>query len=454
MSQSPDTREWLALARSECTSPEILREVANAIAGRPNPWTRGTGAALTRNPNTPLDVLLCLAEHYPAAFCQNPIVPLLPLEYPDCTARLTSHVRRRLLCQPNLPPPWVVLLQADADREVRDAATQHVVMAEEIAVDEWESELRTYLRGIAQVPPGEGRAAQRELVTFGFAPAWSVDFGPTDREADDLIPSEIPAERHGDIRALLGLDGYARLPLRASRELQQAFHSKTRRSFLNRLAESEDLLVCLAVASHPAVGTEILADLLHRFAPTGMRGKKQVFDLLRAAVLLNPSTPGYIRDEFARDANPALRRALRHRPNAPYDWTEVAREQTRREVQIWSLPEERRPLRRRTYIPRIVREWALCSCPFPRDWTTTEAPPTPFCTIVALANSPLNVEEWQQRIRAATRSESHFVRLGATLSSALTGEPKLLELLGNDVCRLVRAVARARRNTVDWHFTL
>lgn len=455
MPQSPQEREWLALARSESTSPEILREIAAAIRHHPGPSTRGTGTALARNPNTPLETLLRLAEDYPATLCRNPVAPLLLLECPDWITRLSHRARRRLLCLPNLPPSWERFLAPDDDAEARDAAAQHVATAGEIAAAEWEGEVRDYLRRLAQVPPGAGRAAQRELVTFGLAPAWSADFPREDQEADDLIPSGIPVERHADIRALLGLDGKPRLPLRASRELQQAFHPRTCRSFLSRLAESTDWLVCLAVASHPAVGTRTLTELLQHFAPTDMTPeRKPVFELLRAAVLLNPSTPMYILDKFAWDNNPALRRALRRLPNAPRCWTDASRERTQREVKLWSLPEGRRLFRHHYNIPYLYQDnlYLCMSCPIP--FSITEAPPTPFCAINAIANSPLPHKEQQWRIRAAARSESHYIRLGAALSSALTEEPKTLELLCGDACRLVRAVARARRNLVDWKFVL
>lgn len=476
MSQSPDRREWLALARSERVPAETLRQVAESVVGRSDPLLRGTAAAVARNPNTPPETLRLLAEHHPAAFCRNPALPFLLLECPDFIERLSRRARRLLLCQPDLPPSWVELLPPDGDAEAAQAAAQHVAIAGEIAAGAWECELWAYLRRSAQVPPGEGRAAQRELVTFGFAPAWSADFGPADREADDLIPAELPAEqyaipaeipeeRRADIRALLGLDGKPRLPLGASRELRQAFHLKTGRAFLHHLADSEDVFVCLAVASHPAVGRETLTELLCRFAPTDyIPEDKPFFELLRAAVLLNPSTPIHILDEFARDANPALRRALRHRLNAPRDWTEAARDQTQREMQLWSLPEERRPLHRHYTIPCDVREKGLrvmCLCSTCTGesygrlrWETVVAPPTPFCAIMAIAICPLTEEERRRRVRAAARSASHFARLGAALSPALSGEMKTLELLCGDACRLVRAVARARRDAADWRFNL
>ena len=71
------------LAQDENTASELLTELAKSE----DKLTRQYVAA---NPNTPIEVLLSICFEFPVEVINNPIIPLLILENPDClTCELT-----------------------------------------------------------------------------------------------------------------------------------------------------------------------------------------------------------------------------------------------------------------------------------------------------------------------------------------------------------------------------
>ena len=78
-----DIEQARKLAQDENTASEILTELANSE----DKLTRQYVAA---NPNTPIEVLLSICFEFPVEVINNPIIPLLILENPDClTCELT-----------------------------------------------------------------------------------------------------------------------------------------------------------------------------------------------------------------------------------------------------------------------------------------------------------------------------------------------------------------------------
>jgi hypothetical protein len=423
-----EERERLHLAGQPHTPPETLRAIGESILYEDVPGEHATAVAdaLLGNPNTPPELLAQLAGAPGApiaALCANPILPLLPLEHPEFPHRLNESARRQILRETDPPMSLIHVFLRDRDPEIAEAAALHVAIAGELDPALWESEVRSYLRRLAETPPGVGRAAQRELVQFGFAPDWAADFGPTDREEDDLIAPDMPAARRAVACAILGLDGEARLPADASDALREAFDLTTSPTVLDRLADHEDWIVRLAVTANPSSATGTL-----------VRAAKQVYrGVYQIALVQNPSTPRSLSVSLAREANPALRRAARRGPNARPEWTAAAGKRIERELVTWSQSLEQRSN---------------------HGWPRTGDPPTPFCKFLAEWNPPVKGKERRLRIHNAVRSEDHRSRLAAVLSPHLNDDPDGLTRLRQDACRLVRAVARARQERTDWQFTL
>jgi hypothetical protein len=415
-------QERFEQASCHTTSPETLRTI---IERTPEEEQQArTIAAVVGNPNTPLDILARYADDHIDAFCTNPILPLLPLEHPEFMSWLSPVSRSRILFQENPPPSLLSLLQKDRVPLVAEAASLHIGIAGEIDPANWEIEVRTYLYRFVLAPaPGPERAILRELVEFDLAPAWAADFGPGDREEEDLIAPEIPASRRTIVRLLLGIDGPPRIPDQGSEDLRQAFDPETPLADLERLADHQDWSVRLAVAVNPSLTRglwEIVAKQTYR-------------GLYHAALLRNPACPSSFREQMARGMNPALRRAARRIEPRP-EWIEYARAVTEKEFRSWCEPK--------------------------RDEFTYGNSPSPLCQFLAEWRPLANGAERERWPLSAIKSHNHRTRLAVALSPHLSVNKKMLDQLSHDGCRLVRAVAHARLQRLkvsdghDWSFTL
>src|SRR5687767_13931950 len=63
-------------------------------------------ASLAKNPNTPRDTLLALAEKFPVEFLENPALPILLLETPNLLSMASLDTWAALLSLPTAPD-WV-----------------------------------------------------------------------------------------------------------------------------------------------------------------------------------------------------------------------------------------------------------------------------------------------------------------------------------------------------------
>ncbi|QBD79409.1 hypothetical protein EPA93_26845 [Ktedonosporobacter rubrisoli] len=117
-----------AEAANENTVPSRLEELAHTpqlkpiIAANPAAPARllerlarkkdpAIEQALAGNPNTPLHVLLELAESYPAEFLGNPIIPILNMTQPDFIWQASLNIWPSLLRRENVPTTWLQQLQ-------------------------------------------------------------------------------------------------------------------------------------------------------------------------------------------------------------------------------------------------------------------------------------------------------------------------------------------------------
>lgn len=150
------------------TNPAAAAQILRTLADSSDP---ATCAAVAAHPNTPLDLLLHLAGAFPAAFCANPVLPLLLLEQPDLPARMEADTLRRLLCYAGVPRSILRWIAAHAAPPEAEAARLHIVLAGEVGPD-WPAHARAALWKVA--PPSYSDLLL-ELLGLGATPAWLLE---------------------------------------------------------------------------------------------------------------------------------------------------------------------------------------------------------------------------------------------------------------------------------------
>ena len=150
------------------TNPAATAPLLRALADSTDATTR---AAVAAHPNAPLDLLLQLAGEFPAAFCANPVLPLLLLEQPDLPARMDPDALRRLLCYAGVPQSILRWIAAHAAPPEAEAARLHIMLAGEVGAD-WPAHARAALWKAA--PPSYSDLLL-ELLGLGAVPTWLLE---------------------------------------------------------------------------------------------------------------------------------------------------------------------------------------------------------------------------------------------------------------------------------------
>jgi hypothetical protein len=410
-----------AAARNPNTPPDELQRISE------QGWTQNAKAnnelvsALLMNPNTPPQLLAGLAEKNCAALCRNPILPLIPLEMPDFPTHLTPYTRQKLVMEPHIPRALLALFCNDVDPITAAGARQHITLAGEIPLEKAGEEIMTFLHRLAtDVPPGPGRAAHRELVEYGFAPAWAAAFPPESDEDKELpeIDSRLSPTRREMVRAILGIANSDRSVLDCvSPVVRAALDPVAEPHALQRWAEDQDWAVRLAVAANPNTPKATLQQL-----------NKHIYrNLNQAALIRNPNTPQEVLAGFASGSCPTLRRAVRRRPEALPEWKDAAHAALRNDLDRWCV----RPKNQHDY-PYLSPGWG----------------PTSFCQMVALWH--FKGKDHRARVRVAAESPDFHDRLAAALAPPLAIAYDVRTRLQNDGNRYVRVAARARLSFTVW----
>ena len=117
------------IASNHATPATILETLSN----EKDPVIR---RAVTENPNTPVAILLHLAQEFPHTFLANPILPFLNLAQPDCMQDASPQTWLHLLRCEHIPPMWLQWLQETPvppyDRvrgQVKATARLHIALA-------------------------------------------------------------------------------------------------------------------------------------------------------------------------------------------------------------------------------------------------------------------------------------------------------------------------------------
>ncbi|GHO47268.1 hypothetical protein [Ktedonospora formicarum] len=118
------------VASNPSTPPATLKQLGRAK----DPLIR---RAVTQNPNTPLPLLLDLAQQFPREFLDNPVIPLLTLTQPNFMKAAPRETWKRLLLFEDLPSYWLQLLTQENivgiryGDEIKVTAKSHVALAGE-----------------------------------------------------------------------------------------------------------------------------------------------------------------------------------------------------------------------------------------------------------------------------------------------------------------------------------
>jgi hypothetical protein len=193
------------VVRDPSTAPADLRRVAEilhsemasglaSVVAQYNPglaesldrsqWMRAAAVALpaleavAAHPNTPPDLLAKVAPFAPAAFCRNPVAPLLALEGPELAGRFGAEGACRLLRRADLPASLTALFASGSapglPPYVADDAREHVTLAPELGLDEWQGAVRSRWERHAAEAGGAAQEAYTELALLGLAPPWAA----------------------------------------------------------------------------------------------------------------------------------------------------------------------------------------------------------------------------------------------------------------------------------------
>ncbi|HEU5200395.1 MAG TPA: hypothetical protein VFU32_12215, partial [Ktedonobacterales bacterium] len=270
------------VAANPATSAETLEKLAK---GNDEAICR----AVAHNPNTPVPVLLQLAQKFPLEFLSNPVLPLLNLSQPDFIKKLQPAAWLQLLRYDRVPAVWLkwiqqgLILSQWQRRDVMEELRFHVAIAGEVSKG-WEKQAKRALQEDKRLLNSLYRGNPQifllcALIFPGMAAQWSV---------------ELPARRKEVVL----------LALSSSLELSGAT--------LARLARSEEPAVRCAAARHPRTPAKVLAKLVERGDTS-----------IRRAVASNPHIPVKLLRRLAGDAEAAVRLAVAHYPHAPLDMLET-----------------------------------------------------------------------------------------------------------------------------------
>lgn len=116
------------VAQNPSAPPELLRELGRSTK------ECSIRAFVAANPNTPKEVLLRLAIHFPEQFLNNPVVPLLCLE-PDFLATLPLDTARSLFQCEKVPTVWLKQVSIKIRKTLAKDSSTPITILEKLASD-------------------------------------------------------------------------------------------------------------------------------------------------------------------------------------------------------------------------------------------------------------------------------------------------------------------------------
>lgn len=316
-------------AQNPQTAPERLR----ALASQTSPEVR---RAVAGNPNTPEDVLLWLAVHFPEEVLGNPVLDLLLLVNPNWLAEIPGYARSRLLGHPKAPPHFLHWAARDGDynallsllqnpaapTELVEKLTDYMLPAvAEAARLHVALETSPLERALWWSDTDMDYLELRQMVLLGMAPEW--------------IAPRIAREPDTSLR--LTLVGQEHLPT----EVLEAFlfdeEEEVRRAARQHRStppDTAELLDRLEARLPVEAPFETLAQGTIPFG-TGSGLYTQSHHWMRQLVAQHPQTPPHLLERFLTDDDWRVRGAAARNPALPAHWLEQLAQDGDREVRQW-----------------------------------------------------------------------------------------------------------------------
>lgn len=290
--------------------PTELQALVRALNGVTDPLTLEVMAG---DPNTSLEALKYLAGAFPAAFCVNPIFPLLLLENPNLPADMDYVSLGRLLAYPGVPNDFLSVVALYGPANMAQAARLHVALAGEAGSD-WEAELTAALAGIPNLP---GDDLLVTLAVLRLIPGWLHD-----RVAAGGDPRILRALGHAAKEVAAPMIVSPQVAGSNDPRIMAAGDPTTTLEELWRLADDENVHIRVALVSNSALGPHDLARLKTQedwadcdpavykalaanpcTPPDVLRdlaaNRSALFTVVRRAVALNPAAPPEVLDLLA-----------------------------------------------------------------------------------------------------------------------------------------------------------
>ncbi len=272
------------VAANPATSAETLAKLARSN-------DEAICRAVAYNPNTPVPVLLRLAQKFPQEFLSNPVLPLLNLAQPDFIKKLDAAVWLQLLRYDRVPGVWLKWLQ------------QGVILPLQWQRTEVLEELRFHIAIAGEAGKGWEKRARRDLQEDKRLLSYLYRVDPQIFLLCILAFPGLAAQWGVELRS--GRKELQRLALEQSPELSS--------QALALLAREQETSVRCAAARHPRTPAKILTKLVDTSFDT----------TIRCAVASNPHIPLKLMRRLAGDLEAAVRLAVAHHPHAPLEVLET-----------------------------------------------------------------------------------------------------------------------------------
>lgn len=331
---------------SEASNPNAAASTLRSLYNSGDPAIH---AAIAANPNTPLDILLPLAGSFPAAFCSNPVLPLLLLEQPNLPAHMPPDTLRRLLSYAGVPAAILRWIVAHAPPAEAETARLHINLAGEAGSD-WAELAR---QACWHTTPPSYNDLLLELIVLGAIPAWLYEMLATVQDAEvrrtiaqsPHIPRSIlrPLRHAG---ASGNLQGYVPAPQPYDTQILSrlakgnvyarrvaARNPGSSAALLAQLAADSDSSVRQGVAANRTTDPKLLARLAtdrsidvrqlvarHSRMPQVLeRLARDPARTVRINVARNPASAANILERLSADKEHTVRLALARNPNLAQD---------------------------------------------------------------------------------------------------------------------------------------
>lgn len=394
-----------ALAPVLLHAPEEVPAMMAALGGITD---EATLEAMAADPNISAEALAYLAGPFPAAFCANPVFPLLLLENPSLPAHMPPVSLGRLLAHGDVPADFVGAVVACGRPEMAEAARLHVAVAGELGAG-WRDALVKALERVVALPDD----LLPLLVTLGLLPAW---LAPRLMGADAMVWALADRSTAEPVEPQLNAP---------SGRAARAADSATPRDELWALADDEESAVRAALARNPAFGPHDLAELKAR------EDRLDNDPVVYQAIAAEPRTPPAILLDLAGYSLAlftGVRRALAVNPSTPATALEVlADEPYAADIRLALARHPNLGSAQRQRMIELSLEAALGSG-------------APIYRAIALGQPGAS----PQALALAEHSPHWLERLALALNPAAT--MAALAHLAQDGNSLVRAAARSQRN--------